>query len=680
MSMYKSYNVRELLALTSRELDQVIEDGDFHSVVFDNGEVLDLCTKAETKYSHWFWEIFKHYPEAKVLPKHHLCHVLKAGGKELGTGTHLELCTSILKQVVGDYNLFLPESKEPLLELIYQTISDVMGFLALETEAYVISIDILDFVEIAHHPKVMAYKEEAKANPEKIFYAYEAILKEIKTNPVFDENGLAKAVRSNMVKMNQVMQCVAFRGLPSEVDGTIFKHPVWGNYVDGMNKFYDLVADSRTAAKSHFYSDSALKDSEYRARKFQLNAVYLERIAYEDCNSTDHIVWKVQGKKYDSAGTETYPGDLPMLIGKYYKVNLDDQSYNIIQGNEEHLVGKTILFRSVVDCKHRDPHAACHVCAGYLSQNISRFANVGHLGSVTLSKDFTQNILSIKHVNMSAVTLRIFLGDFEQKYLNTGSRGEGYYINKPARGEKVYLSILSDEAPGLLEVKPGDESYLQLSLPRISQVSTIQLTIAKTVGGQEVREVVPLDVRIKANRPMLTHEMLGYLSRKGWEVDEDNNFVFDMSEWDFGKPILILQGKEESFVDLADEVKRMVQSSQKDHRKRIQANAHRVLLQELFDVVNRKLRINILSMEILIYGLMTASDKSYALARGSSNPVLGIGDTLTMHRSLGAAMAFQGHESAIFEPTYFYKGKRPDSPMDVFLCPQEVIEAKYGSP
>lgn len=672
------FRARDLLALTSSQLDFLIPDETFHTVVFDNTESLPDCTKAETKYSHWFWEIFRQYPNTVIQPKHHVNKTLKCGKEDLTTNTHLKLGTEILKSVVEAYDMLLPEAKEPLLELIYKTISDVMGFLALETEAHVISIDILDFVQIAHHPRTVELKKEAMENPEKILYAYEAILKEIETNPVFDDNGLAKAVRSKMVKINQVMQCVAFRGFPTEVDGTIFKHAVWGNYVDGLNKFYDLVTDSRTAAKSHFYSDSALKDSEYRARKFQLNAVVLEKIAYEDCGSTDLMPWKVQGKRYDSSGTEIYPGDLPMLIGKHYKVSKEDD-YLVIEGNEHHLVGKTIWFRTALDCKHPDAHAVCHICAGRLSQNISRFANVGHLGSVTLSKDFTQNILSIKHVNMSSVILRIFIGEFEQRYMNTGAKGEGFYLNKPERGTKLFMSILNEEAPGLLEIdtENGDTSYMQLSLPRISQISTIRLTIVKTINGTEVREDIPLDVRIKQNKPMLTHELLGYLAKRGWSVDEDNNFMFDMTDWTFNKPILELQGKEESFVDLADEVKRMIQSSQKDHKKRIQANAYRVLLQELFDVVNQKLRINILPMEILIYSLMTESDNSYALARGSSTPVLGIGDTLTIHRSLGAAMAFQAHESAIFEPTYFYQGTRPDNPMDVFLCPQEVIEAKY---
>lgn len=673
------YRARDLLALDSKQLNALIPEDVFHTVVFDNGDMLPSCTKVETKYSHWFWEILKAYPNTTVMPKHHVNHTLKGGKDALTTNTHLKLCTDLLKSVVTDYKLFLPEQKEHLLELIYKTISDVQNFLTIETEQDVISIDILDFVQIAHHPRTLALKQEAMADPDKIRYAYEEILKEIETNPMFDDNGLAKAVRSKMVKIQQVMQCVAFRGFPTEVDGAIFKKPIWGNYVDGLNDFYDLVADSRTAAKSHFYADSALKDSEYRARKFQLNAVVLERVVYEDCGSTDLMPWMVQGKKFDGAGVETYPGDLPMLVGKYYKVNKEDE-YKIIEGDEKHLVGKTIWFRTVLDCKHPDKHAACHVCAGFLSQNISRFANVGHLGSVTLSKDFTQNILSVKHVNMSSVALRVLLGEFELKYLNTGTRGEGYYLNKPGRDFKLSIVVLSDEVPGLLEIDTSgkDNSYLQLSLPRISHITTMLLRIVKKIGDQEIREDVSLNVKIKQSVPMLTHELLGYIAKRGWSIDEDNNFVFDMSDWNFSNPILALQGKEESFVDLADEVEGMIQSSQKFHKKRIMANAHRVLLQELFDAVNRKLRINILSMEILIYSLMTESDKSYNMARNAENPVLGIGDTLTLHRSLGQALAFQAHESAIFEPTYFYQGTRPDNPMDVFICPQEVVEAKYG--
>lgn len=670
---------RDIIQLNDEAIIASFPDSCFHNVAMDDGVVVE-STQTEIRYSRLFWEIFNHYPNAPILKQHHVTSIL--GNDALTTNTHLKLCTNILKTVVSSYGLYLPEQKEPLLALIYQTISDAMGALGIMTEEYVIGLDVLDFVQIAHHPKIKDLRSEAMEAPEKIKYAYEGMLKEIETNSIFDNNGLAKAVRSKMVKLNQVVQCIGFRGFPTEVDGAIYPRPIWSNYTLGNRKFYDMVADSRTAAKAHFYSDSALKDSEYRARKFQLNSVVLEHIVYEDCGSDDLMPWKVQGRRYDTSGTEIYPGDLPMLIGKYYVIDKSD-SWRTINGSKEEeaeLVGKTIWFRSILGCKHRNPHDVCHVCAGELSQNVSRFANLGHLGSVTISGDFTQNILSIKHVNMSSVILRIFLGDYELKYLNTGAKGEGYFLNKFGKDCKVYLSVLRDEAAGLLDIgKSGvDQTLTQLSLPRISRINTIRLRLVKTIKGVESKEEVVLNVKMKQNVPMMSRELLAYLAKQGWDVDEDNSFVFDMSKWNHDQPILVLQSKEESFVDLADEVKSMIQSSQKLYKKRIEENACKVLLQELFDTVNSKLRINIIAMEALIYGLMTASDKSYAMARNAERPVLGIGDELTMHRSLGPAMAFEGHETTIFEPMYFYQGTRPDNPMDVFLCPQSVIESKYN--
>lgn len=671
------FHVRELLKLTDDQLVQVIPENGLHYVVFDDQSEVE-AVQNETRYSRQFWEIFQGYNNTQILPKHHAVNVLK--GEQLSSNTHLKLCSAILKSIVESENLFYPEQKEPLLKKIYQTISDVMGWLAMVTEEDVISLDILDFVQVTNYSKIKALRQEAMQDQEKIKYAYENILKVIETDPYFDNNGLAKTVRAKMVRMNQVNQCVGFRGIPSEVDGTIFSKPIWTNYTSGNRKFYDLVADSRTAAKSHFYSDSALKDSEYRARKFQLYSMVLERVVYEDCGSTDLTAWKIRGPEYDSSGTTIYPGDLPMLTGKYYKVNKEDE-YKIIQGNEKELIGTTIWMRTILGCKHPDPHATCHICAGYLSQNISRFANIGHLGSVTTSKEFTQNILSIKHVNMSSVVLRIMIGEHEQKYLNTGNRGEGYFLNKPAKGVRLEMTVLRDEAPGLLDISQNGfdkDALSQLSLPRISNISIIRLVIIKDIAGRTVREEVQLPVRQKQNNPMMSRELLAYLSAKGWTVDENNNFIFSMDSWDYNQPILVMQNKEESFVDLADEVKAMIQSSQKLYKKRIETNAPKVLLQELFDTVNSKLKINILSFEILIYGLMVESNNSYALARNAKNPVLGIGDALTIHRSLGPAFAFQNHEEALFEPMYFYAGKRPDSPMDVFLCPQDVVVSKYG--
>ena len=658
------YHVRDIIAM-SRE--QVAQLPLHHTVQFDDGEQLAVFLN-ETMYSHLFWEIFRVYDKTRILKKHHVSDTL--GDECLNTDTHAKLCSKILRSVVEDQNLFLPKDKEPLLALIYRCISDAMSQLSIWSEESVTSIDILDFIQIAAHPTVQSLRQEAMAVTAKIKYAYESTIKLIESEPQFLENGLAKAMRSKMVKANQVVQCVCFRGIATEVDGAIFPKPIWSNYTEGMTKFYDFVADSRTAAKSHFYSDTALKDSEYMGRKFQLFATVLERIVYNDCQSTKHVMWQVRGEERDKSGTITYPGDLPFLIGKYY-LEEGSQAYKWIEGNEKHLIGKKIQLRSVLYCKEKDPHAVCHICAGKLSENISQFANLGHLGSITTTKETTQNILSIKHVNTSSTVTKILLGDHERKYLNTGINSDAFYLNDTLKDQKPQITVLRDEAVGLVDLTAIDEVD-QISLPRISQITAIRLI---TVHKKLMYDT-QLNVSQKDKASMMSREFLHYLKTHSWQMDDDNNFVFDMEEWDYKKPLFIMQSKEESYVDLANQIDKMVHSSQKMVQKRLVKDAATILLKELFDLVNSKLRVNILSFEAIVYALMVESPTSYALSRESKEPVLGVAELLTKFRSLGAALAYEDQHETVSNAANFYQGRRPDSPMDAFYAPKEVV-AEY---
>lgn len=656
-----TYPIRQIAAMTDYEVSQLPTQ---HTIVFDDGETLTAYSR-ETIYTHLFLGLFAPYPRVRILKKHHIATIL--GVDALDTSTHLKLCTAIFQSIVEDEGLELPINKEPLLKAVYETVSEAMGKLSSLTKRNVTSIDILDFIQIAKHPKIEALRVSAQEDPRRIKYAYEESVKTIEAEPEFAENGLTKAVRSKMVKANQVTQCVVFRGFGTEVDGAIFQTPIWSNYTFGNTRFYDFVADSRTAAKSHFYADTALRDSEYMARKFRLFATVLERIVYEDCGSTEHLLWEIKGALKDSSGTTIYPGDLVFMVGKNYLDETTGQ-YLSIKGDEKHLIGKKIQMRSLIHCKTPDPHAVCHVCAGKLSQNISRFANLGHLGSVTTTKETTQNILSIKHVNTSSMTAKILLGEHEQHFMNTGPNGAAFFLNASLKPLKPTLTVLKDQAAGLVDIS-SVEDLDKITLSRISQTKLVGLSTGE--AGYEVS----LKVEQKNKASMMSPFFLKYLKAKGWSMDAKNNFVFDMSDWDYSLPVFIMQNKEESFVDLANQINVMVESSQKLAQRRQVNGAAVLLLQDLFDLVNSKLRVNILSFEIIIYALMVASKSNYSLSRGSKDPVLGIAEVLTKYRSLGAALVYEDQHETLTDPANFYKGKRPDSPFDVFFSPREVVEA-----
>lgn len=663
------YHVRELLNRSESEIWDVSPE---HKIQMDDGEIIDSC-QYETVYSHFFWQLFRNYPKAKILKKHHVGAVLK--GDVLSADTHLKLCSSILKSIVEDEGLWLPAQKEPLLRDIYRVISHAMNQLSMITEENVTSLDILDFVEIANDPDIEQLRVETYQDTDRIKYAYEKTVQIIKSKPKFHDNGLSKAVRSKMVKENQVTQCVTFRGFTTEVDGAIFSTPNWSNYTFGNTRFYDFITDSRTAAKSHFYSDAALEDAEYMARKFQLFSTIVEKVVFRDCNSKRLVPWKVRGKMKDSAGTTIYSGDLGRMVGKYYTQDPEDHNYKIIEGNEEHLIGETIYFRSAMYCNEPNPHHICHVCAGKLSQNLSRFTNIGHLGSVTTTKETTQNILSIKHVNTSSTAQKVRLGEHEKKFMNGGPEGIAYYLNESLKSVKPQLTVLRDEAPSLIDIKLVQELD-KINLTRISGTTLVRLSTKDTKRSFDV----DLIVSHKNKASMMSRELLAYVKKKGWTTDEQNNFVFDLDEWDYKQPLFVLPNMEESFVDLAQQIDILVRSSKKMLDKRLIKDAPIILLNELFELVSSKFNINILSFEIIVYGLMVESSTSYAMGRNVAEPVLGIADQLTYYRSLGAGLAYEGIAKMLVDPVSFFPGRRPDSPMDVFLAPKEVVEAYRDKP
>lgn len=665
-----SYVVRELVMWPEEEIAVLPIE---HTLVFDDGSTR-TSTRNATIYSHWFWAIFRRYRFTRIFPKHFVGEVLR--GEDLDADTHRKLCSAILRSVIEDENLVLGEQKEPLLDLIQDVITYASNMLSIITEPNVIGIDALDFVQVSHHPEILRLKEEAFKDSRKIKFSYEESMKIIRTDPDLQDNGLAKAVRAKMVKENQVAQCVVSRGIPTEVDGARYSRPIWSNYTEGNRQLFDFVADSRTAAKSHFYSDSSLEDSEYMARKFQLFSQVVETIHHGDCGSTRYKTWLVKDETHDESGTITYPGDLKFLIGKYY---LDEATGGLlcIEGNEKHLIGRMVKFRSIIHCtntkkkgKIGHKHVVCSVCAGKLSENINRFANIGHFGSVSTTKDLTQSILSIKHVNTSAMAVKVLLREHELKFMNTGPYGTAFYFNKSVMDMHPKMVVARTELPGLVDLQNVDDIN-NVTPARVSQTTNISLVV--TTAGREMN--LPLDVTQKNKPSMLSASFLEYARTNGWTTDSQNNFVFDLTAWDENLPVFTMPNKEYSFVDLAAAVDTLVRSNLKQRQKRSMKDAADVLLEELFDLVNSKMNTNILSFEIIVYALMVESSTSYAMARNAEEPVLGLAEPLTKCRSLGQAMAYQSQSTVLTNPASFFKGTRPDSPMDVFLTPKEVVEA-----
>lgn len=663
----QSVVISDLLGMTTQQIIEKVysEDIKHIDILFTDG-VTVKSTGKELIYSSYFWDMLRAYPQTAATSKHHVQAVLK--GRPLTSSTHIELLTVVNQDIVHTYGLHKPEEREHLLSMIYDVTNNIHNEVTKLAEADVTSIDILDFIEVVEHPVIKNANENTQASHESISATYATVLDTINNDPSLAHNALVRAIKSKMVNSNQVSQCVSMRGFPTEVDGSILKTPILSNYTLGMNTLYDYLAESRSAAKALYFSEAPLQDAEYFARRLQLLAMVCERIEHVDCGSQNYLQWRITPPVTDEKGTVTYPGDLKFMTGKYY-LDEDSNSLKEIKGNESHLYNRLVKFRSVLFCQHKDPHAVCSVCFGGLSANVSRFANLGHLCAATMTQQTSQSVLSTKHLDASSVSANIVINGEASKFLMTNRAKNAYLVRRELRERNVRMIVNREEAIGLTDILSIDDAA-NINPIRVSAIECIE--IVQTVKGEDTS--TPIFVNQGNRRAILTTEFLTYLKEKRWETDGRNNFVFDLSDWNFALPIMKLPDMEYSYSDHSHQIAKVIESSMKSITDRNTPTSPVSTLQELFSLVNTKLNVNIAALEVLIYATMIPSKDSYGLARNQPGSVLGIADLVIKNRSLGGAFAFEDQSLTLVNPRSFFKLDRVDGPLDAMISPYEVVQ------
>lgn len=658
------FNARDLVNLSEPEILSTLPET--MEVLFEDGISVNT-TDRKVIYSWYFWKINRQYPLTPITSKHIVDGVLNK--KPLTANTHRDLLTNIQRSVIQSYSLYRPEQTEHLLELIYEVTNDVHNSINIFAEEYVTSIDILDFIEIVEHDIIKKVVDSTPATHEGISNTLEVLLDVIKTNASLNHNALAKAVRTGMVNANQVAQCVGIRGYVTEVDGKLLPNPIMTNFTKGLHRVYDYVAESLTAAKSLYYAEAPLEDAEYFARRMQLLCMVVERLHYEDCGSTTYLPWRVNGPTYSEKGTVIYPGDLKFMLGKHYLCP-ETNALKTITHDDPALYNKVLQLRSVLHCKHPDRHGVCAVCYGGLANNISRFSNLGHICSSTMTNQSSQKVLSAKHYMASSEGSTITLTSVSSLFFTTDNKKNSYILKKEYKDRSLRMTVKKDEAVGLSdvqEIKCIDDIYPF----RVSSISCISLT---AMHGCEER-VTDVFVNQGDSKASLTKDFLKYVRVNGWIVDSLNNYVFDLSKWDFEKPIMTLPEVEYSYSDHSKQIAVMIESNMKNITNRQKPNSPTSTLVELFNLVNSKLEVNIAALEVIIYAIMVPDGDRYGLSRGSEAPMLGVADAVIKNRSLGTSYAYEYMMATIGDPKSYFKLDRPDSVLDVFFHPREVVEA-----
>jgi hypothetical protein len=662
-----NFHINDLLNTHYQTLDETLPN--VVNLSFDDGVTL-TTTRNKVTYSSFFWGIYRRFPNTVKSSKHFVSSILK--GKPLGSNTHNQILTAIIKDVRQYYPNLSPQDEDALLEFPFKITALIHSKVSQLASEYCGGLDILDFIKVVEHPSIKAINQNVQPNNDSITESYSKLIGELNTNPDFNDNALARAVRSKKVNANQVTQCVGFRGYLTEVDGQILPTPIWSNFTYGLSNLHDYMAESRSAAKSYYFSEAPLEDAEYFARRLGILCMTVERLVKGDCGSTDYLNWYVKPPEFDADGTLVSNGDLNFIQGKYYL----DESTNklaVVKADDKHLSGKYIRMRSVIKCKHPDKHAVCETCFGELSFNMSPYANLGHICAGTMTQQTSQSVLSNKHYQASSHSSAIVLLDQVGKYFTLNKTKSAYIMSSSAKALKPKIVLAKDEARGLLDI--SDVSDLDNINPaRISQIESVDLQIT---DKRDVVSYQPIILAQGNRQAFLSREFLNYLKTHKWSIDGRGNFVFDLEKWDFKQEMFRMPEVEFSFGDHSKQVASTIESNMASISERTKPESPQATLVELADLVNSKLNVNLACLEVIIYASMT-NPRGFDLARKWSNAALSVSDLVIWNRSLGASLAYERQKDTLTKASSFFAKDKPDSPFDVFLLPHEVVKNYKG--
>lgn len=644
-------DARDILKLSKDEL-WGLQDGPM-TIRFDDGVL--QTTARKTIFSAYLWEFQRRYPKAPLFMRHHISGVDDGAEAQLGARTHLDIMGHALWDA---YDAYLASGEEinieELSKIAYDLTNEVYNDFSYRLEEYVSTISILDFVEVVRNPNVRKANEGVVSTQQSIDDTYRVIENELRNSPSLKNNALAKAARTKLVSMGQVLQTVGPRGFLTDLNSIIFPTAVLTGYTAGITKLYQSMIESRSATKSLMLTKDPLADSQYFNRKLQLLCAILQNLHKGDCGTTVTIPWRVRA------------GDLKTIDGKYY---VDGGKLFRVSRKDKHLIGKVINMRSIFGCAHPDKSGVCATCFGEISRSIPAGTVLGHVSSTVLCEKISQIVLSTKHLDGTSKIDRIQIEEFDRQFIENCEKPNQIKLATALAGKKVKLYVSAEEAKNLTDVM-NVKSVKSLSIGRVSELRDVQFG----VEGKDGEVISVVSVSDDSRMSSMTHELLEHIKRTDWTVSGTGEYVIDLSGWDATLPMFELPMKHMNMLDFMNSIEAMVKSAAKTTKSKrsltlADYETPQGALVDFHDLVVKKLEINVAHLEAIVFSTMiTSSEKlDYSLPLLGDKAEFGsYADNMAM-RSLAAVMAYQNQSALLLDPKSYTVTNRPSHPIDRLL-------------
>lgn len=651
----QTYNARDLVGASIDYL-MSLPMCDGNTIHFDDG-VLTGSTE-ELVFSAILWDVHKTYPHAPLLKRHFI--------QELLTGaTHNKLLAHIIFDTRDAYIAkgigFTDADMEDISRYAFIGFNKLFNFTSTECEEYVGSTCALDFVEVVRHPTIaaanLAFQTKLKVTKRDMDECTSIISNSLMRDPLLAHNGLTKALRHEVVALNQTLQCVGPRGFVTDIDSQLFPDAVRVGFAHGLITLADSMIDSRSASQSTLFSKGPMQDSEYFNRCEQLAASTIHYIHSSDCGSRNYMPVTISNMSL-----------LADLEGAYY-LNESTGHEEYITRQHTHLIGTTVKKRSVLTCIHPNPYEVCARCFGELAVNIPRKTNIGYISAAQLQGPVGQLILSNKHYLGSASVDPIVIDDYDANFIALGADENCIYVNRKLMGTDLSVAFEEKEAPNLIDVI-NTEHAATLSPFRISEVRYMEFTTTNKAGSVSNLVDVHTETRVGA----LSRDFLLYIKTHGYEVDDKfdkgksgNIYRVNMVDWDYSKPIIQMPLKHFNTVDYMKSIESFIKGGSKRNAKSLTTyDTPYGALIALHDLVSLRLSVNVAYLEIIILATLVRSRKEqdYRLPVNRAAGESARYNMIMALHSLSAALAHEGQEEVIFSPEAFIYKVRPRHPLD----------------
>lgn len=676
-SALEVYLARDIVNMPLEEVWELPDDD--ITLIFDDGSI-DTSMR-ETWYSRYGWEIHRVYPETPLLMEHHV------HGIRVTPTTHLNLMGKAAFACFNRYReLGCPVNKEEVSRLIYQAFNQLYNDTIIKLPEYVGTVSVLDFIEVAEQEEIVNANQSLRDKPfvssMDIDDSYKVIEKTIMTKSTLSDNNLVNGLRSKVVKMDQILQCVGARGFVADADGYIYPRAIISGYLGGHMRIADSLKDSRSAVTAMYNQKDPMRQSETFNRMLQFTSAYIPRLhqhydhnlidklsgllssvgAYdyksmvEDCGSTDYIPFAIRDSK-----------TLNNTLGIRFWNEDTKQLDTITQGRTE-LIGRILQLRLAPSCKIADRGGFCITCMGDVGLGVPLGTNIGHASCTTMQEKATQGLLSTKHHMQSMVADKFAIRPGDRSFISSDGKNT-IFVAERLKGKKYSIYIPEAAAQGLHDLLYIDAKDIEpLSPSRVSELAYVQFAVH---NDDESVNLADVEVAITSRLSSLSKEMLLYIKHVGWTIGELGNYIIDMKHWDVKQPFLVLPLKQFSMIDYVLTIKKCFQGGTATRGAptlRSYPNMAEAI-NGLYDLVSLKLEVNLshLAVIALTLAVENVEVRDYRPPMDKMNGKIVSYKEAIKYRSFSAILAYQHQFETLFSPSAPLVPNRPAHPLDPLL-------------